>query len=72
METNGYVIITLTGTGPTWNLVSAKGHIVLSITNTPKKEDALEQARKWATSWYNYRIEDGTDGKEKDHKERKS
>lgn len=60
-EDNGIVIITLTGSGPTWLLLSEKGHVVLTITNSATKEQALEIARKWATSWYNYRIKDGTD-----------
>jgi hypothetical protein len=69
---NSYTIIYLTGSGPTWDLVSAKGNIVYTITNCPKKEDALEYARKWATSWYNYRIEDRTDGEIESQKKNKT
>ena len=63
-DVTGMTIITITGTGPTWYLTSEKGFIVYTITNCPLKKEALEIARKWATSWYNYRIEDGTDAKE--------
>lgn len=64
-EVDGFVVITFTGVGPSWELTSDKGHVVYRITNCPNKDDALELARKWATSWYNYRIKDGTNAKEK-------
>jgi len=64
-EVNGFVVITLTGCGPSWHLLSDKGNVVYTITNCPSKDDALELARQWATSWYNYRIKDGTDAKKK-------
>jgi hypothetical protein len=60
-EDNGLVIVTLTGSGPTWYLMSEKGFVVFTITNCATKEQALDIANKWATSWYNYRIKDGTD-----------